>query len=61
MQTPKEDTIRLYTRPVRYQWSLPNGTVCHSSSVVLSRTKAGLRQAMRRFWTRNTHVSPEEA
>jgi hypothetical protein len=57
----QSELIRLHTKPVRYRWSTPDGTVCHGSSVVLARTRAGLRQALRNFWHQHTHVSPEEA
>lgn len=50
-----------FAKPVSYQWILPDGTVCHSHTVVLSRTRAGLRNAVRRFWLQNTHVAPEAA
>jgi hypothetical protein len=52
-------TLRAFVAPVSYRWSLPDGTVCHGSSVVLSRSKAGLPKAMREFWRRHTHVAPE--
>jgi hypothetical protein len=57
--TRHETTIRLHTRPVRYCWPTPDGTVHHGSTVVLSRSKAGIGKALRRFWNQNSHVSPE--
>jgi len=57
----ESETIRPWTRPVSYRWSLPDGTICHGSSVIMSRSKAGLRSAYRRFWQQQTHVSPEVA
>jgi hypothetical protein len=50
-----EQCIRLHTHPVHYRWSTPEG-VHHASTVVLSRTKGGLRNALRRFWQTNPHV-----
>jgi len=55
-----EHPQRLYTHPVHYRWSTPEG-VHHHSTVVLSRSKSGLRSALRRFWKTHTHISPEAA
>ena len=55
----REETIRLHTRPMRYRWSTPDGTIHHGSTVILSRTRAGLRQAFKRFWAVNRHVDPD--
>ena len=54
------DTIRLFTKPVRYHF-ISGGVIHHHSTVVLSRTKSGLRSAARRFWKTNRHISPEAA
>ena len=54
-------TLHTHTRPVRYRWSLPDGTICRGSSEVLSHTRAGLAAAERRFWQLHTHVAPDLA
>ena len=56
----REERIRLHTRPVHYRWSTPDGAVHHASTVLLSRTRAGLRSALKRFWTTNRHVDPDQ-
>lgn len=53
--------LRVWTRSVHYQWSLPDGTVCHGSTVVMSRNRSGLRQALRKFWTQHPHVAPDRS
>jgi len=58
---PEPENLHCHTLPVRYQWSTPDGTVHHASSVVVARTPGGLRAALKRFWITNTHVAPEEA
>ena len=55
-----EDRIRLHTRPVKYRWSTPDGATHHASTVLLSRTRAGLRSAFKRFWITNRHVDPDQ-
>ena len=50
---------RLWTHPVNYRWSTPGGMICHGHSVVLSRTRAGLRGALRRFFKLHGHVEEE--
>lgn len=57
--TPIEIVEHLHTKSISYRWSLPDGTICHGSSVVLSRSRAGLHAALRRFWLTHTHISPE--
>lgn len=54
------DTLR-HSHPVRYQWPLADGTICHGHTVLCSATRAGLRQAIRRFWITNNHVTPSTA
>lgn len=56
----REDRIRLHTHPVHYHWSTPDGAVHHASTVLLSRTRAGLRSAFKRFWIANRHVDPDQ-
>ena len=55
----REERIRLHTRPVHYRWSTPDGAVHHASTVLLSRTRAGLRSALKRFFVTNRHVDPD--
>ena len=49
---------RFAARGVKYQWSTPDGTVHHGHTVVLARTRSGLKSALRQFWTLHPHVSP---
>jgi hypothetical protein len=58
--TLHETTLRLHTRPIHYRWSTPDGATHHASTVLLSRTRAGLRSALKRFWITNRHVDPDQ-
>lgn len=56
MATSKSVRLKVFTKAVKYRWSLPDGTVCHGSTVVLARRRSELPAAVARFWHDNTHV-----
>ncbi len=47
-----------HSAPVAYKWHT-GGSTHHATTVVLSKSKGGLRQALKRFWLQNSHVEPE--
>ena len=55
----RDDHIRVWTSPIRYCWSTPDGTVHHGQSVVVSPDRRGLRAAAKNFFRQFTHVDPE--
>jgi hypothetical protein len=57
-QREETTTLRAWVKPVHYRWSTPDGSVHSASSVVLARSRSGLKAALKQFWITNAHVSP---
>ena len=56
-----EDRIRLHIRRVHFTTTTPEGITHHGEGDILSRTRSGLKQALRTFAATHTHVTLEEA
>lgn len=54
-----EARLKLWTKPVRYRWSTPDGTICHGSTVLVAWNRQQMHQVERRFWHENKHVERE--
>lgn len=59
LHTPHSEVRTLWTHPVRYQWSTPDGTIHHASSVMVANSRRAIKAALSQFWITNNHVTPE--
>jgi hypothetical protein len=51
----------VFVEPVEYRWTMPSGAVRHGHTVVLARTRPGLRQAREKFFAQHPYVAPSES